>query len=75
MSGIHVQSDPESVEVDLGTPLVEYANRLLLSTGLAAQDALFIASGRHEAPPELATVTRALRAGWNLAPPDPEKLA
>jgi hypothetical protein len=47
-------------------PLAEYAERLLLSTGLGAEDALRIASSQLEPPEELADVARALRAGWDL---------
>ena len=48
-------------------PLAEYADRLLLSTGLHAEDALLIASGRQDPPTELESLARALRAGWQLA--------
>ena len=51
---------------DLPAPLSEYADRLLLSTGLHAQDALRIASGQFDPPDELAGLALALRAGWDL---------
>ena len=51
----------------LSGALTEYADRLLLSTGLHAEDALRIASGELDAPDELAGLAVALRAGWDLA--------
>jgi hypothetical protein len=51
--------------------LAEYADRLLHSTGLTADDALRIAAGDLAAPLELDSVALALRAGWALAPEDP----
>jgi hypothetical protein len=54
------------VQSDLSGALTEYADRLLLSTGLHAQDALRIASGQLDAPDELDGLARALRAGWDL---------
>jgi hypothetical protein len=48
----------------LPASLVEYADRLLLSTGLTADAALRIAAGDLAAPPELDSVALALRAGW-----------
>jgi hypothetical protein len=50
----------------LPAPLAEYADRLLLSTGLGAEDALRIAAGQLEPPEELDGLAFALRAGWNL---------
>ena len=47
--------------------LAEYADRLLLSTGLHVEEALLIASGELEAPPELEPLARALRTGWDRA--------
>jgi hypothetical protein len=53
--------------------LVEHAERLLLGTGLDVEQALQIARGDVEAPPDLAALGEALRAGWNLsAGPDSE---
>jgi hypothetical protein len=46
--------------------LADYADRLLLGTGLDAFDALRIASGEFEPPTELSGLARALRAGWQL---------
>ncbi len=47
--------------------LAEYADRLLLSTGLHLEEALLIASGQLDCPPELEPVARALRTGWDTA--------
>jgi hypothetical protein len=44
----------------------EYADRLLLSTGLTANDALRLASGELDPPDELGGLALALRAGWDL---------
>jgi hypothetical protein len=55
----------------LPAALAEYADRLLLSTGLNASDALLIARGDVEPPAELRDLATALRAGWQLAPEDP----
>ena len=52
---------------ELSRALVEYAEQLLLGTGLDATDALTIASGQADAPAELGGLTEALRAGWSLA--------
>ena len=57
---------PQPVLPQVPGPLAEYADRLLLSTGLHADDALLIASGQLEPPAELDGLTRALRAGWDL---------
>jgi hypothetical protein len=55
------------VQPDLRVPLTEHADRLLLSTGLTAQDALSIASGILDPPDQLGGLALALRAGWELA--------
>jgi len=55
------------VRPDLPAPLMEYADRLLLSTGLTVEDALRIASGEFDPPRELGGLAAALRAGWDLA--------
>jgi hypothetical protein len=54
------------MQTDLSEPLTEYADRLLLSTGLHAEDALRIASGQVNPPDELGSLALALRAGWDL---------
>ena len=51
---------------DLPAPLVEYADRLLLGTGLDAAEALLIASGRLDPPSQLSGLAHALRSGWEL---------
>ena len=55
-----------TVQPDLSGPLSEYVDRLLLSTGLHAEDALRIASGQLDPPEELGGLAVALRAGWDL---------
>ena len=62
---------PGTAGVQLQAALAEYADRLLLSTGLHAEDALLIASGQLDAPAELDGLATALRAGWELAPEEP----
>ena len=57
---------PAPVLPDLPVPLTEYADRLLLSTGLHAEDALRIASGHQEPADELGGLSVALRTGWEL---------
>ena len=47
--------------------LAEYADRLLLSTGLRVEAALLIASGELDPPPGLEPLARALRTGWDTA--------
>ena len=49
----------------VSAPLAEYADRLLLSTGLHVEEALLIASGQLHLPPELQPIARALRTGWD----------
>jgi hypothetical protein len=56
---------PQPPLADVPAPLAEYADRLLLSTGLHAEEALLIARGQLDPPAELEPLTRALRAGWN----------
>lgn len=56
-------SQPPLVEVPAA--LAEYADRLLLSTGLHAEDALLIAGGHVDPAAELEPLARALRAGWS----------
>jgi hypothetical protein len=51
----------------LPAPLSEYAYRILLSTGLTADDALRIASGEVDPPEELGGLALALRAGWDIS--------
>jgi hypothetical protein len=56
---------PQPSLADVPAPLAEYADRLLLSTGLHAEEALLIASGQVDPPAELEPLARALRAGWD----------
>ena len=48
-------------------PLAEYADRLLLSTGVHVEEGLLIASGQLDLRPELEPIGRALRSGWDTA--------
>jgi hypothetical protein len=57
-------SKSEHSGADLPPALADYADRLLLGTGLNAVDAVLIASGRLEPPAELSGLTTALDAGW-----------
>jgi hypothetical protein len=57
---------PPPTQLELPTLLADYAERLLLSTGLHAEDALRIARGELEPPEKLALLARALRTGWSL---------
>jgi hypothetical protein len=47
--------------------LTEYAEQLLLGTGLGVADAVRVASGQADPPAELRGLAEALRAGWTLA--------
>jgi hypothetical protein len=55
---------PKGTPPELPAALVDYADRLLLGTGLQASEALLIASGELDAPAPL--LARALRSGWEL---------
>jgi hypothetical protein len=57
-------NDACSESLELQASLVEYAERLLQSTGLSAHDALLIASGQMDPPEGIESLGRALRAGW-----------
>ncbi len=57
---------PTPVDVQVPAALAEYADRLLLSTGLHAEDALLIAGGKLDPPAEMQQLAIALRAGWKL---------
>jgi len=61
-----VTEAPRRQAPTLPPALADYADRLLLGTGLDALDALRIASGQLEPPTELSSLARALRAGWQL---------
>ena len=49
---------------ELPAALADYADRLLLGTGLDAADAVLIANGGLDLPAELSGLANALRAGW-----------
>ena len=51
----------------LSPALMEYAERLLLGTGLDVADALRIASGQLDPPAALRGLASALRAGWQAS--------
>jgi hypothetical protein len=51
----------------LPTALAEYADRLLIGTGLTALDAILIATRASTPQSGLAAIADALRAGWELA--------
>jgi hypothetical protein len=65
--GVTPSDGREAAGPELPAALVEYADRLLLSTDLHAEDALLIASGALEPPPELEGLANALAAGWHLS--------
>lgn len=56
---------PGRTEVQLSPALVEYADRLLLGTGLEVADALRIATRHLDPPAGLRTLSSALCAGWD----------
>jgi hypothetical protein len=58
---------PDHAREELPPALAEYADRLLLGTGLDAADALRIAAGQLDPPTELHGLVMALRAGWRLS--------
>ena len=57
--------NPTAPVSEVPAALAEYADRLLLSTGLHVEEALLIASGQLDPPPELEALAPALRSGWN----------
>ncbi len=64
----HSNLDEQPVPIStMPSSLAEYADRLLLSTGLHVEDALLIASGQLNPPLELEPLARALRTGWDTA--------
>ena len=64
MTGSSDQNTPERTGVELPASLADYADRLLLGTGLAAADTVLIARGQLVAPPELRALGSVLQAGW-----------
>jgi len=61
---------PKHLAGDVPPALAEYADRLLLGTGLDAVQALRIASGELDPPALLKGLAKALRAGWQLEEED-----
>jgi hypothetical protein len=69
MSRDSKQVQPNQTGSGLTRALAEYANRLLLGTGLEAGEALGIARGDLDAPAHLRSLQTALRAGWHAEDP------
>ena len=70
MTGSTDQNTPKHAGVELPAALADYADRLLLGTGLEAADAVLIASAHLDPPAELSGLANALQAGW-MAEEDP----
>ncbi len=70
MTGLTDQNTSNLPSPELPAALADYADRLLLGTGLEAADAVLIASGHLDPPAELRGLADALQAGW-LAEGDP----
>ena len=64
MTGSPDRNDRQHTDGELSAPLADYADRLLLGTGLDAADAVLIASGQLVPPPELRALGSVLEAGW-----------
>ena len=64
MTGSPDRIDRQHTDGELSAPLADYADRLLLGTGLDAAEAVLIASGQLVPPPELRALGSALQAGW-----------
>jgi len=64
MTGSTDQNTPKRTGVQLPAGLADYADRLLLGTGLDGADAVLIASGQLEPAADLCGLANALRAGW-----------
>jgi len=64
MTGSTDQNTSKHPGVELPAALADYADRLLLGTGLDAADAVLIASGQLVPPLELRALGSALQAGW-----------
>jgi hypothetical protein len=63
------QDTSQQTSAGLPAALADYADRLLLGTGLEATDAMLIASGQRDAPDELSSLANALQAGWSAEDP------
>ena len=70
MTGSPDRNDRQHTDGELSAPLADYADRLLLGTGLEAADAVLIASAHLDPPAELSGLANALQAGW-MAEEDP----
>jgi uncharacterized protein YbjT (DUF2867 family) len=70
VTGSTDQNTAKQTAAELPAALADYADRLLLGTGLDAADAVLIASGRLDLSAELGALANALQAGW-LAGEDP----
>ena len=64
MTGSPNQNTSKHTGVELSAALADYADRLLLGTGLDAADAVLIASRHLDPPAELRGLANALQAGW-----------
>jgi len=64
MTGSPDRNDRQHTDGELSAPLADYADRLLLGTGLDAADAVLIASGQLVPPPELRALGSVLQAAW-----------
>ena len=69
MTGSTDRNAPQHAGAELPAPLADYADRLLLGTGLDAADAVLIASGQLDPPAELSGLANALQAGWMAEDP------
>ncbi len=58
------QNAPKHTGSELPAALANYADRLLLGTGLEAADAVLIARKQLDLPAELSGLANALQAGW-----------
>jgi hypothetical protein len=58
----------DEVEVlQVPAQLADFAERFLAGSGLSVEDAVRVARGELDAPPELIGLQDALRAGWHSA--------
>jgi hypothetical protein len=64
MTGSTDQNTSKHPGVELPAALADYADRLLLGTGLEAADAVLIARKQLDLPAELSGLANALQAGW-----------
>ena len=64
MTGLTDQNTSKHPGVELPAALADYADRLLLGTGLEAAHAVLIARKQLDLPAELSGLAHALQAGW-----------